>query len=82
MKGMAPGVIGVLAVSLGRLARAALPDPFAIAILVAIVAVLLKFRVDAFKLMIVGAVLGVLRSRLPSKLGSRALEHLVTLAGM
>ena len=81
MKGMAPGVIGVLAVSLVRLAPAALPDPFAIAILVASVAVLLMLRVDAFKLMIVGAVLGVLRSRLPLTLGSRALEHVVALTG-
>ena len=65
MKGTAPGVIGVLAVSLIRIAPAALPDPFAIAILLASVAVLFMFRVDAFRLMIAGAVLGVLRSQLP-----------------
>ena len=65
MKGMAPAVIGVLAVSLVRLAPAALPDPFAIAILVATVVVLFMSRVGAFQAMIVGAVLGVLRSRLP-----------------
>src|SRR5262249_11997644 len=33
MKGMGPAVIGVLAVSLVRLAPAAMPDPFALAVL-------------------------------------------------
>jgi chromate transport protein ChrA len=64
MKGMAPAVIGVLAVSLTRLAPAALPDPFAGAILAATLIALMVFRIGAFKLMIAGAVLGVLRSRL------------------
>lgn len=64
MKGMAPAVIGVLAVSLTRLAPAALPDPFAVAILAATLIALMVFRIGAFKLMIAGAVLGVLRSRL------------------
>ena len=64
MKGMAPAVIGVLAVSLTRLAPAALPDPFAVAILAATLIALMVFRFGAFKLMIAGAVLGVLRSRL------------------
>jgi chromate transporter len=64
MKGMAPAVIGVLAVSLTRLAPAALPDPFAIVILAAALVALTVFRIGAFKLMIAGAVLGVLRSRL------------------
>lgn len=35
MKGMAPAVIGVLAVSLIRLTPAALPDPFAVVVLAA-----------------------------------------------
>ncbi len=64
MKGMAPAVIGVLAVSLTRLAPAALPDPFAVAILAATLIALMVFRIGAFKLMIGGAVLGVLRSLL------------------
>src|SRR4029077_5398205 len=64
MKGMAPAVIGILAVSLARLAPAALPDPVAMAILAATITALLMFRVDAFKLMLGGAVLGVVRSRL------------------
>jgi chromate transporter len=78
MKGMAPAVIGVLAVSLIRLAPAGLPDPFAIVLLLATVTVLMIFRVDAFKLMIVGAVLGVLRSRLPAIPGFKAVEHLIS----
>jgi chromate transporter len=73
MKGMAPAVIGVLAVSLVRLAPAALPDAFAAVILAATLVALLLFRVGAFKLMIAGAVLGLLRSRLPLVPGFRAL---------
>jgi chromate transporter len=65
MKGMAPAVIGVLAVSLVRLSPAAVPDPFALLILIGTVATTLALRVGAFKVMIGGAVLGVLRSQLP-----------------
>ena len=65
MKGMGPAVIGVLAVSLVRLSPAALPDPFAVAILIGTIVAMLAFRVGAFKVMIGGAVLGVLRSQLP-----------------
>ena len=63
MKGMGPAVIGVLAVSLFRIAPHALPDPFAVAMLVATVIALSVSRVGAVRLMIVGALLGVLRSR-------------------
>ena len=66
MKGMAPAVIGILAVSLVRLAPAALPDPFATVILAATLIALMAFRIGAFNLMIAGAVLGVLRRRLPA----------------
>jgi len=69
MKGMAPAVIGVLAVSLMRLAPAALPDPFAIAILAATLLALMALRLGVFKLMIAGAALGVLRSYLPGMRG-------------
>jgi len=65
MRGMAPAVIGVLAVSLVRLSPAAVPDPFALLILVATVAATLALGAGAFKLMIGGAALGVLRSRFP-----------------
>jgi chromate transporter len=65
MKGMAPAVIGVLAVSVIRLSPAAVPDPFALLILIGTIAATLALRVGAFKVMIGGAVLGVLRSQLP-----------------
>jgi chromate transporter len=78
MKGMGPAVIGILAVSLIRLAPAALPDPLAIVILAATLIALTVFRTGPFTLMIVGAIVGVLRSRLPAIPGFRAAAHLVT----
>jgi chromate transporter len=63
LRGIGPAVIGVLAVSLLRLAPYALPDPFAVVLLGATVIVLLYWRVGAIKLMLAGSVLGVLRSR-------------------
>jgi chromate transporter len=71
MKGMAPAVIGVLAVSLIRLSPAAVPDPFALLILIGTIAATLALRVGAYKAMIGGAVLGVLRSQLPVSLLTR-----------
>jgi chromate transporter len=65
MKGMSPAVIGVLVVSLVRLSPAAVPDPLALAILVGTVIGGLAFRVGAFKLMLGGAIAGVLKSQLP-----------------
>jgi chromate transporter len=64
MKGMGPAVIGLLAVSLFRIAPHALPDRFAVAILLGTVAALSLSRVGAFKVILAGSVLGVLRSRL------------------
>ena len=64
MKGMGPAVIGVLAVSLFRIAPYALPDLFAVAMLVATVIALLASRIGAVRLMIAGSLLGVLRERL------------------
>jgi chromate transporter len=64
MKGMGPAVIGILAVSLFRLAPAALPDLFAVAILIATVLALLAWRVGPLKLMLAGGAAGVLRSSL------------------
>jgi chromate transporter len=78
MKGMAPAVIGVLAVSLIRLAPAALPDPFAITILAATLLALMLFRIGVFKLMIAGAGFGVLRSYVPVMRGFRAATRLFT----
>jgi chromate transporter len=74
MKGIGPAVIGVLAVSLFQLAPHALPDPFALVILVATVVAILLWRIGAVKLMIAGSVLGVLRSRLLSLPGVSALR--------
>src|SRR5262252_1545725 len=65
MRGMSPAVIGVLAVSLARLAPAAIPDPLALLILIATIAATLAYRVGAFKLMLGGAVAGVVRGWLP-----------------
>src|SRR5262245_21331994 len=77
MRGMGPAVIGVLAVSLVRLAPAALPDLFAVIILIATLAALLALRVGAFKAMIAGAVLGLLRSQLPIIRGAGAAARLM-----
>jgi len=58
-------VIGVLTVSLIRLAPTALPDPISIIILAGTL-VAQAFKIGVFKLMIGGAILGVLRSRMPA----------------
>ena len=78
MKGMGPAVIGVLAVSLIRLAPAALPDLFAVVILAATLVALVALRIGVFKLMIAGAVLGVLKSYLPVIRGVRAAGRLMS----
>ena len=64
LRGIGPAVIGVLAVSLLRLAPHALPDPFAVVLLLATVIALVCWRVASLKLMLAGSALGVLRSRL------------------
>src|SRR2546427_11183087 len=63
LRGMSPAVIGLLAVSLTRLAPYALVDPLAVAIFVATVAALLLWRPGTLRLMLGGAVLGALRNR-------------------
>lgn len=60
LKGMGPAVIGLLAVSLVRLAPHALPDAFAVVILVVAVTILLLWRLDTVKVMLGGAGVGVL----------------------
>jgi chromate transporter len=70
LRGMAPAVVGILAVSLFRLAPYALADAFAIAIFAATVTCLFVWRASTIKLMIAGAVVGVLRSRLASLFGA------------
>src|SRR5262245_49449219 len=66
MRGMGPAVIGVLGVSIVRLAPAALPDWFAVVILAATLVGLLTWQIGAFRLMVAGALLGLLRSYVPS----------------
>ena len=72
MQGISPAVIGVLAVSLVHMAPHALPDPCAVAMLLATVLVLGVWRLGVVKLMLAGAVTGALRSRLWSLPGVRA----------
>ena len=73
-------MIGILAVSLVRLAPHALPDAFAIATLLATVLVLMVWRVATLKVMLLGAVLGIVRSRLFSLPGAKAMLSTVTRA--
>jgi len=73
MLGVGPAVMGVLVVALVRMAPHALPDPFALAILMGTLITLLAWRIGAIKLMGVGAIVGVLRSRLFPLPGIRAI---------
>jgi len=80
LRGIAPAVIGVLAVSLIRLAPYALPDVLALATLTATVLVLMVWRVATIKVMLVGAILGIARSRLFAVAGAQAVLSTVTRA--
>jgi chromate transporter len=62
LQGIGPALIGVITVSLVQMAPHALPDPFAIAVLIVTVVALLVWRFSALKLIFAGAVFGVLRS--------------------
>ncbi len=62
LQGIGPAVIGVIAVSLVQMAPHAVPDPFAIAVLISTVIAMLVWRFSALKLIFAGAVFGVLRS--------------------
>jgi chromate transporter len=62
MRGMAPAVVGILAVSLFRLAPHAVPDLFAVVILAASLVVVIVYRLGTVKLMIAGSILGALRT--------------------
>jgi chromate transporter len=64
MRGVGPAVSGMFAVTLARMAPPALPDLWALALLVATVIALVVWRIGAVKLMCGGAIVGVLRSRL------------------
>ena len=83
MKGVGPAVIGVLAVSLVQMAPHALPDPLAVAIFIGTLIALFTWRIGAIKLMMAGAGVGVLRSRLLSLPGVGAtFQHIRSNAGV
>jgi chromate transporter len=62
LRGMGPAVVGILAVSLFRLAPHALPDLFAVAILIVSLVGLIVYRLGPVRLMIAGSSLGALRA--------------------
>ena len=72
VQGVVPGVIGVMAVALARMAPHAAPDPLALAVLIATVTALLLWRLAPLKVMLAGAVVGVVRNRLGDLPGLRA----------
>ena len=63
MQGIVPGVIGVMAVALVRMAPHAAPDPPALGALAVTVVVLVLWRVAPLKVMLAGSVFGILRDR-------------------
>jgi chromate transporter len=63
IQGIAPGVIGVMTVALGRMAPHAAPDNLAILVLGATVAGLLYWQLAPLPTMLAGGVVGVLRNR-------------------
>jgi len=65
-------VVHQLQVSFVRMALHSLPDPFATALFMGTLMALLGWRIGVIKLMMAGAGLGVLRSRLLSLPGLRA----------
>jgi chromate transporter len=83
MQGVGPAVCGVFAVSVVRMAPHALPDRFAIAILISTLVALLTLHIGGITLILGGAGLGILRSRLCTLTGVRApLRHLCANAGV
>jgi chromate transporter len=67
IQGVVPGVLGVMAVALARMAPQAAPDPPAMAALVVTAAVLVVWRLAPLKAMAGGAVFGILRDRLVAR---------------
>jgi chromate transporter len=72
MQGIVPGVIGVMAVALGRMAPHAAPDALAIVVLVVTVVALVLWRVAPLKAVLGGAIVGMLRDRVCELPGVRA----------
>jgi chromate transport protein ChrA len=71
MHGVGPAASGMFAVSLVRMAPHALPDPFAVAMLMGTLVALFAWRIGATQLMMASSGLGVFRSRLCSLPGVR-----------
>ena len=69
LKGMVSGVIGVLAITLTRLAPHAVVDPFSAAVFVGAVAALFLWRAAPLQLVAGGAALGIVRRRLAAAFG-------------
>jgi chromate transporter len=72
MQGVVPGVIGVMAVALVRMAPHAAPDPLAITVLVAASIMLIVWRIAPLKAMLGGSVFGLLRDRVCAVPGVRS----------
>lgn len=64
IQGVIPSVIGVMVVALTRMAASAVPDPFAIIVLLATVAVLMLWHFAPVTAVLAGAVIGVIRNRI------------------
>jgi chromate transporter len=73
MEGLMPAVIGVMAVTLGRMAPIAAPDRLAIGMFVVAALATLRWRVAPLRAMLGGSLLGVVRDRLCEMPGVRAL---------
>jgi chromate transporter len=61
MRGVAPAVIGAIAASLAAISPHAVPDPLAMAVLLATVAAILLWRAGPLPLMLAGAAVGLTR---------------------
>ena len=72
IQGIAPGVIGVMAVALARMAPPAVPDPLAVFVLLGTVTVLLLWPLAPVKAIAAGAVVGIVRNRICDWPGLRA----------
>src|SRR5213594_2458920 len=79
-RGIGPAVIGMLGVSLVRMAPHALPDVLAAVTLMATVIALMVWRVGSVKAMLLGSLLGVLRSRLSSLRAAKGVLYTFTRA--
>jgi chromate transporter len=64
IRGIGPAVIGVLLVSLGRLAPHAVPDPVAALIFALALAAILGWTIGPLRLMLAGALIGAFRERM------------------